>query len=163
MDTTNPSIENSIDTFIRLQISEMHVSAKNIEFGYKKKTGFPHIREHGLVDFSTSGGKGIQVDVLIQPDFSTERTAFRVAESRCNIRGLNIRLHDTKHAALNKIVTPFITRMVKKKVCEMIDERIQSMLGMIGNGAVFVGGVIKHEGEKLEQKAEDHGLIQPVL
>jgi len=163
MDTTNPSIESSIDTFIRLQISEMHVSSKNIEFGYKKKTGFPHIREHGLVDFSTAGGKGIQVDVLIQPNFAASKQAYRVVESHCNIRSLNIRLHDTKHAALNKMVTPFITRMVKKKVCEMIEERLQQMLGVIGDGAVFVGGVIKQETEKLEQKAENRGLIQPVM
>jgi len=133
VDTTNPTIESSIDTFVRLQISEMHLSANNIEFGYKKKTGFPHIREHGLVDFSTSPGKGIQVDMLVQPDFSSSSKAFRLVESQCTIRGLHIRLHDTKHATLNKMVTPFITRMVKKKVAEMIEQKFQSVLGVIGD------------------------------
>jgi hypothetical protein len=162
IDTTNPTVESSVDTFIRLQISEMHISASNIEFGYKKKTGFPHIREHGLVDFSTNEGKGIQVDLLMQPDFSQSHEAFRMVESECNIRGLSMRLHDTKHAAFNKMITPFITKVVKKRVSQMIEEKMLHLLSTLGDNAVVVGSLIKQEGMQLEQKAEDHGLVQPI-
>lgn len=82
--------------FVRVQLSEMYLSASDIRFSYKKKTGI-HMSDMGMLDFSTPhDGKGVKLEFLLSPDFTATKRSFRIVESKAEIDSLDIKLHDTQ-------------------------------------------------------------------
>lgn len=88
----------NLRTKVRVQLAQMYVSAKDVNFSYKKKSGLMHMSDNGLLSFNTpDSSKGITVDLLLSPDFSPVRKSFKVAECEVSIDSLDLKLDDVKH------------------------------------------------------------------
>lgn len=121
LDTTITDSDKAVSMFVRVQLSEMYLSAKDMHFSYKKKSGI-HISDMGLLDFSTPhDSKGVKLELLLSPDFTETKRSFRIVESKAEIDSLDIKLHDTqKHTLLYKVFKPIINTVVRKKTEDAI-------------------------------------------
>ena len=101
--------------FVRVQLSEMYLSASDIKFSYKKKTGI-HISDMGLLDFSTpQESKGVKLEFLLSPDFTESTRNFRIVESKAEIDSLDIKLHDTQKHGYFFVVSFLYTSSIRMR------------------------------------------------
>jgi len=137
VDTTEESADKALTMHVRVQLTEMYISADDIHFSYKKKTGIPHISDTGFLDFATPhSGKGITLECTLSPNFTEQKRSFDLVETKCEIDSLDIKIHDVKkHTILYKLFKPIIDTVVRKKTEDAICSKIFDTLFSV-DGAV---------------------------
>jgi hypothetical protein len=125
IDLDRPEQDHVLNT-MTIDISKLHADARNIAFYYKKKKGLVNMMDVGRVDFSIPEEKGLRIHakVLLRLPTENSRLTFEVLESSARMHELKIRLHDTKHDFLYKLVAPLVQMRIRTQVEHLLSARI---------------------------------------
>ncbi|CAG8577418.1 856_t:CDS:10 [Ambispora gerdemannii] len=123
-----------LENTITLDVKKIGADARNIAFFYRQKSGVKWM-DVGHIDFAIpeeSGGLGIHMKLLlnVSKDEHTPST-FRVVELHSHLSELKIRLHNTKHDFLYKLVTPLYEKRIKKQVESSINDMLRNAITYI--------------------------------
>jgi hypothetical protein len=119
---------NIVQNYAFFEISKIRADARNIAFYYKKKKGVINMNDLGLVDFSIpDNGLKFNIKVLLQlPTKDHPNLRFNVIEANTIIETLKLRLHETKHDILYKILTPLAENKIKKQLETTVTEKLKA-------------------------------------
>lgn len=121
-----------IVSYLTMRLSHIQVSAENLDFSIKKKTGFFKVKESGRMDFSIYG-KGLFGEIMFVPH--VHKTSGGIEKGlnleRCNvdIDQLKINIHDTeRHKLRYKLFKGLIQKIAKREISKMITENLRKIL-----------------------------------
>ncbi|KAG8804896.1 hypothetical protein FRC17_005846, partial [Serendipita sp. 399] len=104
---------------------------RDITFYFRKKSGFPKIRDSGLADVFL-GGRGITATVTLvnNPNSGSgnksQQSLFRVKKVNAKVDALKFSIRDSRHDLLYKTVRPLATGLIKKQVAKAIEDGLRS-------------------------------------
>ncbi|KNC98590.1 uncharacterized protein SPPG_06275 [Spizellomyces punctatus DAOM BR117] len=113
----------------RLQFSRYQIQAtvEDIPFYYRKKSGFPKIKDAGVADVAI-GGDGITISTRCSLDTdSTERTLVP-EDVKIYVDQLKVKLHDTRHDTLYTALSPLLNTLIRNRVIETLETQIRDWI-----------------------------------
>lgn len=127
---TDTVIKEKMRQAIGFKISHIRLSARDIAFYYKKKSGMVQTSDVGLLDFDIKGKEGVTIKVLIEPELSPEPGNNIIARRKVvvNIDDISLKLHETRRDFLYKLFTPLFKSKVKKQIANGMEEAINGMI-----------------------------------
>jgi hypothetical protein len=118
-----------------LKVSRIQASGENIAYNVQKKRGLFKIKDYGLADFEISGYDGISATVQVEPyKTATGEKSVRVVHCECTIDNLKIRLHDSRHNFLVKMLNKPIQHLAKKTVEKVVCQQLKDMFYFESDG-----------------------------
>jgi len=120
---------SSFDGTFTIHLSHIQLSAKNMDFSFKKKSGFPQVSEVGKADFRVFDD-GISVDIEYRPWFDGKEYGVKMGNCNVCIDSLDVKVrHPTKHSPfLHSLVRPWIRKILKTKLEKLIKSTLESSL-----------------------------------
>ncbi|KAI8877969.1 hypothetical protein K501DRAFT_337071 [Backusella circina FSU 941] len=109
-----------------IRMSEIQATIDDVNFSYKKKTGFPKISDRGTASVHVDG-KGITVTLRIQSASDSDHT-FKVSNLKCNVDNIKIRVSESNHDILYKAIRPIVTGIIRKQVARAIENKVRLAL-----------------------------------
>ena len=119
-------LDNGMSGSLHLRVSRIQASGRNISYFFRKKRGLIHITDSGLADFDIYGNQGLTFDVELVPYLENSVRGVRVAKCTSYIDKLNIKLHDSRHNFLVKVLKGAIEKIAKKQIdmvlCNVVND-----------------------------------------
>jgi len=135
---------------IRVAMSGVQMDLKDVSYYINKKTGFPSIKDKGVMDIYM-GGSGFSFDVALETADKTDRTHyFKVTKVKVDIKNLKLKMKQSNHKLLFNIFKPTLMGVVKPaltKVEKQIKESIEK-------GDAFAHEIAR-EAEKAAKEVEN--------
>jgi len=110
----------------RVGFSQIHADMRDVAFYFKKKSGFPKLKDSGLADVLIAG-KGISVDVELETN-NRKDSVFSIKKVYANVDTLKFAVRDSKHDFLYKVVAPLAQGLIKKAVGIAIEQALKTGL-----------------------------------
>lgn len=122
-----------IKNYAFFEVSKIRADARNIAFYYKKKKGVINMNDLGLVDFSIpNNGLRFYLKLLLEaPTKDHPNLRFNVLEADTTIESLKLRIHQSKHDVLYKILTPLAQSKIKKQLEATITEKMKEAVQLL--------------------------------
>lgn len=122
-----------IKNYAFFEVSKIRADARNIAFYYKKKKGVINMNDLGLVDFSIpNNGLRFYLKLLVEaPTKDHPNLRFNVLEADTTIETLKLRIHQSKHDVLYKILTPLAQGKIKKQLEATITEKLKEAVQLL--------------------------------
>ncbi|CAJ0641231.1 17119_t:CDS:2 [Entrophospora sp. SA101] len=122
-----------IKNYAFFEVSKIRADARNIAFYYKKKKGVINMNDLGLVDFSIpNNGLRFYLKLLLEaPTKDHPNLRFNVLEAETTIESLKLRIHQSKHDVLYKILTPLAQNKIKKQLEATITEKLKEAVQLL--------------------------------
>ena len=118
---------------ISIELSKIQISTANAKFSYRKKSGFFHIEDTGLLDFDIFRN-GVNVRLNLSPYYRNGVKGFDVDECSVRIDALDLRVHDTKnHNLLYKLARRPVRKIAKKQLGKVMTDHLRKAL-QVGSG-----------------------------
>ncbi|TPX66724.1 hypothetical protein SpCBS45565_g04267 [Spizellomyces sp. 'palustris'] len=119
--------KSGLTTGFAVIMHQIQATVEDIPFYYRKKSGFPKIKDAGVADVAI-GGDGITISTRCSLDTdSTERTL--VAEDvRVYVDQLKVKLHDTRHDTLYTALSPLLNTLIRNRVIETLETQIRDWI-----------------------------------
>lgn len=111
---------------ITLGFSQIQADLRDVIFQFRRKSGWPKIKDAGLADVLI-GGKGISVKVTIETNNRRDST-FSVKNVDTTIDTLKFSIRDSHHDLLYKFVKATATGIIKKAIQAAIHTAIRTGL-----------------------------------
>lgn len=110
-----------------LTLSQIQADMRDVAFYFRKKSGFPKLKDSGLADVFL-GGRGITATVTItsNPTPGSKGSLFRVKNVRAKVDALKFSIRDSRHDLLYKTLRPLATGLIKRQVAKAIEDGIRS-------------------------------------
>jgi len=153
---------------IEIRLSHIRAHLRNAKFFYDKRSGFPHIKESGLVDVDLAGKRGMDIFLSVRPNIPHKGaqidSLFTVNECSCTISKLRLRLRETKHDALYKFLSPVINSIARKRIETLVQDQIEKAINQFDRKSVTAwnkghekapAAKAKHAAEKVKEKAAE--------
>jgi hypothetical protein len=105
---------------------QIQLDVRDAEFAIRKHT-FPRIDDVGLADIFV-GGNGLTIRTKIAVDPNLWYTTLIPVEIDASIDRLNVRIHDSRHDGLYKVLSATIVKRLKATICRAIEQRIYEMI-----------------------------------
>ncbi|KAJ3149302.1 hypothetical protein HDU86_007025 [Geranomyces michiganensis] len=157
VDATQTNPDNQVNSHVILEFSNVEASGRDIAWLFNKHKGFWKAGDVGLADLDMAG-KGLSVRVKLQPGTEAGRAAGETSDSESNpgrflnvvdvnttVHNLDIRLHDSHHDILYKLLKPAINKIAKKQVESAVDNSIRDIVQQLDarlmQGANALGAV----------------------
>jgi hypothetical protein len=146
-----------IKNYAFFEVSKIRADARNIAFYYKKKKGVINMNDLGLVDFSIpNNGLRFYLKVLLEaPTKDQPNLRFNVLEADTTIESLKLRIHQSKHDVLYKILTPLAQGKIKKQIEATITEKLKEAVQLLQDSIQR----LQVEVSKLRQKSNINSNI----
>lgn len=119
-------------SYLTMRVSQIQISAQNVDFSIRKKNGIIRFSETGHMDFSIYGN-GLSAELTFVPYI--ENTDHGVDKGldleRCNVSidALDINIYDTeRHRLRYKLFKKPIQKIAKKFISRMISENLTKLL-----------------------------------
>ncbi|KAI8826221.1 uncharacterized protein EV422DRAFT_515820 [Fimicolochytrium jonesii] len=136
--TVDASKEKAIDQInnaVTIEISKIEASARDIAWLFNKHKGFFKAGDVGLADFDIKGD-GLSVKIKLTPGNEAGRAAEAGADGRwlnasevsCNVKSLDLRLHDSHHDILYKVAKPILNKTAKKQIENAIEKNLKDFI-----------------------------------
>lgn len=153
------------DNYFEVNISKIYAKLRSVNFYMHKKTGFPKIEDRGLADIDLTRYPGMTISMQIAPNTrkvgNNVHSVFKVRNAHCSISKLNIRLRDTNHDTLYKLVSPIINAVARKRIENAIVENINHAVDKLNDVASRQASTVvdktQQAKDKAEQKADEKG------
>jgi hypothetical protein len=112
---------------LKLTVTHIKPTVKNLKFYYKKKHGFPKMEDYGVADVALTG-EGMSIKILWK--LISKRgmpTRVELDTTKCSIGGLRIHFikEKTKHDLLDRIFVKFLNNTIKRKIANAVAEYLQ--------------------------------------
>ncbi|KAJ3349735.1 hypothetical protein GGF32_005308 [Allomyces javanicus] len=116
-------IEDRYRHFFTINAHQIQADIHDVSFYYKKKTGFPKIKDWGVADL-TLAGQGIEFVTTFEYDrWGTLQTLIPL-RVEVKVDDLRVQIHHSKHDALYKLVSPAITTAVRRTIVTTLERTI---------------------------------------
>jgi len=113
---------------IRVAFSGVQMDLKDVSYYIHKKTGFPSIKDKGVMDIYM-GGSGFSFDVALETaDASDKRHFFKVNKVKVDIKHLKLKLKQSNHKLLFNIFKPTLMGVVKPALTKIIEKQIKDSI-----------------------------------
>ncbi|CEG70150.1 hypothetical protein RMATCC62417_06097 [Rhizopus microsporus] len=126
--TDTPSRPSSQSLLVRM--SEIQADVDDVVFWFNKKTGFPKMQDRGVASLAV-GGKGISVVLRIRSVVEDPSKTFKVDYIKCNVDKLKVKVNDTHHDVLYKMVLPLVMGTIRRQMAKAIENAIVEKLNAI--------------------------------
>ncbi|ORX99371.1 hypothetical protein K493DRAFT_299405 [Basidiobolus meristosporus CBS 931.73] len=128
---TNPETKQNFHNNVYIKFANIQVEAKNMAFYYKKKT-FPKMTDVGYIDL-TMPDDGITMDMTLNttpaPDPVTGRNhVYEVKQVGTSAKDLKLKIHNSKHDVLYKLLSPIINSKVRKIIEEQVPIKVHETM-----------------------------------
>lgn len=142
---------------IRVAMSGVQMDLKDVSYYIHKKTGFPSIKDKGVMDIYM-GGSGFSFDVALETaDPSDRHHFFKVNKVKVDIKNLKLKMKQSNHKLLFNIFKPTLMGVVKPALTKLIEKQIKDS---IEKGDAFAYE-IKLEAEKASKEVQDDPANAP--
>ncbi|CAG8506816.1 3192_t:CDS:2 [Paraglomus occultum] len=111
-------------------VKGIHAEASKVCFYYKKKTGFPHIKDYGLVDVSIRN-RGISITGKLVFANDDKEHVYRVEEVKCTVNDLYVDIKGKRHDFLYFAFHPVLVRLMKQQIARNIEDAVSRRLQSI--------------------------------
>ncbi|KAI9187618.1 hypothetical protein H9P43_002009 [Blastocladiella emersonii ATCC 22665] len=122
---------NEIDDRFRhvfaLNAYQIQADVHDVSFYYKKKTGFPKLKDWGVADLSIAG-EGIHIHAAFEYDRHAANQTVVPLRVQVNVDDIRVTLHHTKHDTLYKLVAPAIKSAIRKAIITNLEQTVLSWL-----------------------------------
>ncbi|WWC71598.1 uncharacterized protein I206_105556 [Kwoniella pini CBS 10737] len=133
----NKQIPDSHHHKMRLSLSQIQADIRDVQFAFRRKSGWPKISDHGLADVVIAG-KGIGIDVELESVENRRDSVFKVNHVNVAIDTLAFKIRDSKHDLLYKFVKTFATGLIKKAITAAVQTSMRTALGHLDDQLVEV-------------------------
>lgn len=120
-----------------LGFSQIQADLRDVQFAFRRKTGWPKIRDSGLADCFI-GGSGITVNVTLESVENRRDSVFKVKDIHVDIGTLKFAIRDSKHDLLYKFVKATANNLIKKAITVAIKEAIRNAFEYVDEQLVEV-------------------------
>jgi hypothetical protein len=116
-----------ISNQVSIQLSHVRADARDVEFEFRKKTGIK-VSDSGLADIHIPD-RGLDVTMVVKNSTpNANSNVMEVVKVQCKLHELKLRMRDTKHDTLYKVLSPIINTAIKKNAEKAIAEELKKVL-----------------------------------
>jgi len=123
------NIKDEYHHTMTLTLSQIQADMRDVAFYFRKKSGFPKLKDSGLADVFL-GGRGITATVTIVNNQASSKKAqsslFRVKAVHVKVDALKFSIRDSRHDLLYKTLRPLATGLIKRQVAKAMEDGIRS-------------------------------------
>lgn len=113
---------------IRVAMSGVQMDLKDVSYYIHKKTGFPSIKDKGVMDIYM-GGSGFSFDVALETADPTDRHHFfKVNKVKVDIKHLKLKMKQSNHKLLFNFFKPALMGVVKPALTKVIEKQIKDSI-----------------------------------
>ncbi|BFZ59546.1 hypothetical protein YB2330_000557 [Saitoella coloradoensis] len=114
---------------VTVHMEQIQMDLRDVAYYIKKKSGFPSVRDTGIIDIFL-GGEGLSATVTLADATALDRTSFfKVERVDVKINNLKLKLKKSNHKLLFNlfkpllmgIIKPVIQKVAEKKIAEQFD------------------------------------------
>ncbi|WWC90750.1 uncharacterized protein L201_005687 [Kwoniella dendrophila CBS 6074] len=136
-----PQINNQIPDLhhhrFRLSLSQIQADIRDVNFAFRRKSGWPKISDHGIADVVIAG-KGIGIDVELESVENRRDSVFKVNHVNVEIDTLKFSIRESKHDLLYKFIKGIATGLIKKAITSAVQVAMRTALGHLDDQLVEV-------------------------
>ncbi|KAJ3027127.1 hypothetical protein HDV00_011393 [Rhizophlyctis rosea] len=162
LDSTSGKIGASGSSAVYIEISNIEASARDVAWLYRKHSGMLKVGDVGYADFDMED-EGLTLKIQLSPgpakapigedESSGPTRTFDIEDVECEVKQLDLRLHDSGHDWLYAIARPLINSYAKAAIADAVVTGIKTILGKVDEKvADLVGGAT---GVTLEAQARE--------
>jgi hypothetical protein len=118
-------------------LSQIQADMRDVALYFRKKTGFPKLRDSGIADVIL-GGQGLSVTIHLVSSDKDRSSVFKVKDVHVKVDTLKFSIRDAKHEWLYKTLRPLATSMVKKQIQKAVGEATRTGLEYLDGQLVTV-------------------------
>jgi hypothetical protein len=122
-------------------MSQIQADIRDVRFSFRRKTGWPKLKDHGIADVVLAG-KGMSIDVELESVEKRRDTLIRVNSVHTQIDTLTFSIRDSKHDLLYKFVKSIATGIIKKAIMAAVDNAIRTAVGHLDDQLVQVRNTV---------------------
>jgi len=100
---------------VRFTMSQIQADLRDVQFAFRRKSGWPKIKDSGLADV-VIGGKGIGIIVDLETVQNRRDSVFRVKDIDVDIDTLKFSIRNSHHDLLYKFVKATATGIIKHAI-----------------------------------------------
>ncbi|CAG8625632.1 17243_t:CDS:10, partial [Acaulospora colombiana] len=162
------TIKDEYHHTMTLTLSQIQADMRDVTFYFRKKSGFPKIKDSGLADVFL-GGRGITATVtIVNNTKSSQKSLFRVKNVHVKVDALKFSIRDSRHDILYKTLRPLATGLIKRQVAKAIEDGIRAgfewadrELTKVGEGSTFdvIKSAFTSEGSTTAATADEDTTI----
>jgi hypothetical protein len=116
-----------ISNQVSIQMSHVRADARDFSFDFRKKSGIK-VHDSGYADLHIPD-RGLDVTMIVRNSGQQSKAnVMEVVKVQCKLHDLKLRMRDTKHDTLYKVLSPIINTAVKKNAEKAIAEQLKKVL-----------------------------------
>ncbi|KAL8691203.1 MAG: hypothetical protein Q9218_003516 [Villophora microphyllina] len=136
---------------VMVSVSGVQMDLKDVSYYIHRKTGFPSIKDTGVMDIHM-GGTGFSFKIAMETaDKSDGRHFFKVNTVNVDMKSLNIKLKQSKHKLLFNIFKPLLFGLVKPAIAKVLEKLIKDQVHELDGKAY----AIHQEAERVARAAKN--------
>ncbi|OAX34933.1 hypothetical protein K503DRAFT_774020 [Rhizopogon vinicolor AM-OR11-026] len=120
-----------------ITLEQIQADMRDVALYFRKKTGFPKLRDSGIADVIL-GGQGLTVMIHLVSSDKDRSSVFKVKDVHVKVDTLKFSIRDAKHEFWYKTFRPIATNMVKKQIQKAVGEAIRTGLEYLDGQLVTV-------------------------
>jgi hypothetical protein len=110
-----------------IQLSHVRADARDVQFDFRKKSGIK-VHDSGLADIHIPA-RGLDVTMVVRNSKpNSNSNVIDVVKVQCKLHELKLRMRETKHDTLYKVLSPIINTAFKKNAEKAIAEELKKVL-----------------------------------
>ncbi|WWC93737.1 hypothetical protein V866_000573 [Kwoniella sp. B9012] len=121
----------------RLSLSQIQADIRDVNFAFRRKSGWPKLSDHGIADVVIAG-KGIGIDVELESVENRRDSVFKVNHVNVEIDTLKFSIRESKHDILYKFIKGVATGLIKKAITAAVQTAMRTALGHLDDQLVEV-------------------------
>lgn len=117
----------NISNLVTIQLSHVRADARDVQFDFRKKKMLK-IHDSGLIDMHIPD-RGLDITMVVRNSgANTSANVMEVVKVQCKLHEINLKMRDTKHDMMYKVLSPIINTVVKKQAEKNIAEQLKKVL-----------------------------------
>ncbi|KAJ3291039.1 DNA ligase (ATP) [Borealophlyctis nickersoniae] len=151
VDATKDDPQQQLNSSITIEMSNVSASARDIAWLVNKHSGFWKAGDVGLADFDITP-PGISLKLRLSPQTADASTApgqgryLKIDTIDATVNNLDLRLHDSHHDWMYKLMKPVLNKTVKKQIEQAVEGGLKDMImrldEQVANAAAGVTGEV---------------------
>ncbi|KAG2182060.1 hypothetical protein INT43_006986 [Umbelopsis isabellina] len=155
-----------ISNLVTIQLSHVRADARDVQFDFRKKKTIK-VHDSGLIDMHIPD-RGLDITMVVRNSgANTSANVMEVVKVQCKLHEIKLKMRDTKHDMLYKILSPVINTVVKKQAEKNIAEQLKKVLirmdqrvGVLQEKAQVKAQEKKEQAQVKAQQAKDQAQEQ---
>lgn len=122
------TVTNKNKNKVMVSVSGIQMDLKDVSYYVNKKTGFPSLKDTGVMDIFM-GGSGFSFKLAMETaDKSDRQHFFKIDSVTVDIKSLNIKLKQSKHKTLFNLFRPLLFAVVRPAVGKVLEKLIKDQV-----------------------------------